>query len=421
MYKQNVILGGGLAGLSASYVLERDNSIVFEQRNRCGGLCDNFTIDGFLFDYAPHFSFANEHQVRELFDKEPYTPHKPAALNYDRGYWIKHPVQNNSFPLPTEEKVRIIKGFIDRPSKGEIYTYEDWLFFQYGKYFSEKYPFKYTRKYWCNDPKDLSVDWINGRMYQPSIDEVLIGAMEDSKVNTYYATEMRYPITGGFKAFLKDLINSVSIEYNKKAIRIDIENKRVFFSDGSMADYKNLISSLPICEIVKMLDNVPSHVKECAARLYATSICIVSMGFDKLQVAPSLWFYIYDEDIPYARGHAPNWKATSNAPEGKCSLQFEIHYTKNRPLGASDDQIKENVMRDLVKMKLCNPEDVLFIDVRHIKYGNVVFYIGMEADRQVVTDYLDSLGIIRIGRFGLWDYLWTHQTMMSGFDVKNLI
>jgi hypothetical protein len=37
--------------------------------------------------------------------------------------------------------------------------------------------------------------------------------------------------------------------------------------------------------------------------------------------------------------------------------------------------------------------------------------------RKVVRDYLSSVGIETIGRFGEWDYLWSDQSLMSGLGA----
>ena len=38
--------------------------------------------------------------------------------------------------------------------------------------------------------------------------------------------------------------------------------------------------------------------------------------------------------------------------------------------------------------------------------------------RKTVRDYLFSLGIETIGRFGKWGYLWSDQSLMSGLKVE---
>ena len=50
--KKVIILGAGISGLSCSYHLNKSKveNKIYEKRDRWGGLCDNFTIDGFRFD-----------------------------------------------------------------------------------------------------------------------------------------------------------------------------------------------------------------------------------------------------------------------------------------------------------------------------------------------------------------------------------
>ena len=56
-----VILGAGIAGLGASYALynRSEKSVIFEKDSTYGGLCGNFTIDGFRFDRFVHFTFSH--------------------------------------------------------------------------------------------------------------------------------------------------------------------------------------------------------------------------------------------------------------------------------------------------------------------------------------------------------------------------
>lgn len=39
--------------------------------------------------------------------------------------------------------------------------------------------------------------------------------------------------------------------------------------------------------------------------------------------------------------------------------------------------------------------------------------------RKIVRDYLASVGIETIGRFGEWDYLWSDQSLLSGLSVSD--
>lgn len=410
------ILGAGIAGVSANYHAEKLGYTceIFEAAGRFGGLVDNFKVGGFRFDKAVHLSFTNNEYVRSIFDNVDYLRHKPQAYNYGDGYWLKHPVQNNLYPLKIDEKILAIESFINRPPIMDDSDYGNWLVSQYGNYIAEKYPQRYTQKYWSVPANQLSMDWVGNRMYKPSLKEVLTGAMTDETPNTYYAKEMRYPRIGGYRTFIENIASVCNIQFNKRAIRIDAKRKLIEFIDGSQTYYEHLISTIPLPELIKIIDDVPSNIKNAANDLWATSIELVSIGFNRPDIAKYLWFYIYDEDIAAARAYSPNLKSPDNVPENCSSLQFEIYHSQYKPLKMLKDELIEHIVSSLSKMKIADKVDIKVIDCRNLPYGNVVFDKGMTAKRSIVRSYLGKIGIETAGRFGEWDYLWSDQSLLSG-------
>lgn len=418
--KKTVILGSGIAGISAGYHLEKagEEVVIFERDNDWGGLCGNFTIDGFRFDKFVHFTFADSEYIRNLFEESsPTHPHPSVSSNYYKGYWLKHPAQNNLAPLPTEEKVQIIKGFVERKIKPfeEIKNYEDWLRVQYGDYFAENFPFKYTRKYWGVEPKELETKWVGNRMHSPDLEQVLKGAFETQDENFYYTSFMKYPKKGGFRSILNKCREGLNIQFKKEVVKINPKTKSISFKDGQTLNYQNLISSLPLPEIVKMIDDCPQNVKEAAQNLMHTSGYMVSLGFKRPDVAKHLWFYIYDEEILSSRVYSPSMKSKDNVPEGCSSLQAEIFFS-NKAQIPDKNLVLKNTIEKLVSMGLFKEEEIVVKDIRFEKYANVIFDKDIYINRQVVIDYLTSLGIKTIGRFGRWEYMWTHQAFKSGMD-----
>lgn len=116
-----VILGAGISGIGAGYFLSKSKEnkvILFEKNSSWGGLCDNFEVNDFRFDRFVHLSFTGNQEVRELFDKSVESlEHIPNPANYYKGYWLKHPAQNNLFPLEKEEKEKILHDFLNRKEK----------------------------------------------------------------------------------------------------------------------------------------------------------------------------------------------------------------------------------------------------------------------------------------------------------------
>lgn len=414
-------MGAGIAGISAAYHLKQkgESSVIFEKDNDWGGLCGFFEIDGFRFDRFVHFTFAKDEKIAELFAKSsPLYAHPPVSYNYWRGCWLKHPAQNNLAPLPIEEKVKIIDSFVNRPRKdvAEISDYAEWLSVQYGDYFAENFPFAYTRKYWGVEAKQLETKWVGNRLHVSPLPEVLRGAFAEQQENFYYTKFMNYPKKGGFRSIMNECRKGLDIRLNKKAVRIDTAAKQVEFADGTVENYDNLISSLPLPEIIKMISDVPENVQNAAKQLRWTCGYQVSLGFNRPDVAKYLWFYIYDEDVPPARVYSPNLKSPDNAPDGCSSLQAEIFFANGAKV-VDKNIILQKTVEKLKEICQFNDSDVVVKDIRFEPYANIIFTPEIYESRKVVREWLQAQGIKTIGRFGKWDYLWSHQAFESGMKV----
>ena len=415
----NLILGGGISGITAAYELKKNklDALILEKNKSWGGLCDNFTVDGFRFDKFIHLSFAKDDYVNDIFHKTPLLKHKPESFNYYKGAWLKHPAQNNLYPLSEEEKGLILTDFKARVDKqvDEIQNYEEWLRTQFGNYFAENFPMVYTEKYWTHQAKELETKWVGNRLYKPTIEEVEQGCRTKDTPNTYYAKEMRYPQQGGYKTFLKPMVEELTIKTNSNVESVDLKEKKVTTNQGSY-QYDHLISTLPLPEICKLIHDIPTEVLSASEKLNFTSGYLVSLGFNKPDIANKLWFYIYDKEILPARIYSPSMKSPENTPEGCSSLQAEIYFNKGVKLKKSDEEILEETIEKLIGMGLFEREDLIVKDIRSEKYANVIFDHHIYKNRKIVLDFLEKNKIISVGRFGEWDYFWSDQSMLSGRD-----
>ncbi len=415
---ETIILGSGIAGISAGFHLETQGKkvVIYEKNNDWGGLCGNFTIDGFRFDRFVHFTFTDDPYIKGIFEKSsPLYDHPSISYNYYNGYWLKHPAQNNLAPLPTEEKVNIITDFINRKQIPieEIKDYAQWLEVQYGNYFAHNFPFKYTRKYWGLEANELETKWVGNRMHSPDLSQVLRGSYEVQDETFYYTKYMRYPKKGGFRSILDDCRKGLDIRFNKEVVKINPKEKIVTFKDGTSEKYERLISSLPLPEIVDMIDGIPKEVVEAGKNLHNTCGYMVSLGFKRADVAKHLWFYIYDEDILSSRVYSPSMKSPDNVPEGCSSLQAEVFFDCKAQI-PNEETVLNNTIDKLVKMGLFKEDEIVVKDIRFEKYANVTFDKDIYKNRQIVLDYLKEQNIESIGRFGKWEYMWTFQAFEDG-------
>jgi protoporphyrinogen oxidase len=421
--KQAIVLGAGISGISAAYHLQKlgGQAVVYEAASRPGGLLDHFTIDGFRFDNAIHLSFATEPEVREVFDRTAYFAHPATSWCWDDDIWLKHPVQNNMAALDAQKKVELIAGLVERPDI-KVRHYKDWLLYQYGEPIANRWQLPYTEKYWTVGAEELGLKWIGNRVRRADIREVLHGAFTTETPSYYYAAEMRYPKQGGYRSFIEPMLAEVDVRCGFEVKGVRVADRRVYFANGETASWESLISTMPLPRLIELMDDVPEPVRVAAASLFATSLDLISVGFRRADIQPHLWFYIYDKDILAARAYSPSIKSPDNVPTGCSSLQFEIYSSPRKPQTATPEQMKENTKAALKTMGvLQDEEDIVFMHHKRLPWGNVVFDLGMEERRAIVTDWVEQTGIVLAGRFGQWEYQWSNQAFMSGMGAAQRI
>ena len=198
--------------------------------------------------------------------------------------------------------------------------------------------------------------------------------------------------------------------------RVDTVRRTLTLEGGEELEYDRLISTLSLPGLAGMVVGAPDRMRRLATSLFATSIDLISVGFNRPDVSPALWFYIYDQSILAARAHAPGWKSPDNVPAGCSSLQFEIYSSRERP-APPIEVMQADTRSAILSLGLAREDEILFMHHKRLPFGNVVFDLGMEERRDEVRSWLLNEGLELAGRFGEWDYLWSNQSMVSGISA----
>ena len=417
------ILGGGFAGMAASQALKGLDCTVYEARSHAGGHSSSYTIDkGFIFDEGPHVSFTPHDRIREFLARSvgnEFFEYPTYATNYYQGYILKHPVQCNLYGLPAELTTRCVADFVraQYEDKRELKSYKDWCYRGLGETISEVFTRPYTRKYWNLELEQLTTDWVSERIYAPKLEEVLNGALTPPVVETeehYYMLGFRYPKHGGFGAYTSLLAKESPVALGMRAVEVDTANKKISFANGTSEHYTQLISSLPLPEIIKICKDAPPAVREAAEKLACTSHFLVSLGINRPHLSDAYWTYYYDEDIPFSRASFPSKYSHGTAAPGCSSVQVEVVHSRYKSI-PSKDVLVEQCIESLLKVGLLhNREEIVALDARDIRYANVIFDFDRAPNRAIVHDWMTANGIHWAGRYGEWAYLWTDQSMLSG-------
>lgn len=419
------VLGAGMAGVGALTRLKRegvDDVVVYDMKSHIGGHTASYEYEsGFTFDEGPHISFTTDERIKALFaanvDGQYETIHAQVN-NYWKGYWIKHPAQVNMYGLPEELLVDALKQLIDAQYRepGPIANYEDWLVASFGRRFAETFPMQYGLKYHTTHAANMSTDWLGPRLYKAKIEEVLRGAVSPTTPDVHYIQEFRYPSRGGFVSYLAPMLRDVPVQLNHRLERLDPKARTLRFSNGHVVHYDHVISSIPLPELIPLIDGAPDDVRDAASRLSCSTCVIVNIGVDRADISNWHWTYFYDQDFCFSRLNFPHMLSPHNAPAGCGSIQAELYFSrKYKPLTGKPEDWIEPTIRDLKRCGLLREEDrILFKGVLLSPYANVIFDLERADALKTVHGYLEDISVRWAGRYGEWAYIWTDESFMSG-------
>ena len=420
------IIGSGFAGFGASHALSGENvdATIYEKRPVHGGHTSTHAYDdGYLFDEGPHISFTEDKRLQELFaDSLGGTFERLRAYvdNFWQGHFIKHPAQTSLHGLPTELVVKCIKDFVEATKtpieEARIENYEDWLLAAFGEGFARTFPMEYTKKYHSTEAKNLTTDWLGPRLYRPTLEQVLVGALDKKSPDVHYVDHFRYPTHGGFVSYLNGFRERANLEVNSEIVAIDPAARTLTMSDGRVTPYDALVSSVALPSLIPMIKGAPEDVKAAAEKLACTEVVLVNIGVTKPFIKDAHWTYFYDEDICFARLSYPSNFSPNVAPKGCSALQAEVYFSKKwKPRTKPADAYIEPVIDGLLRAGLIDSrEQVNHTSTIVAPYANIIFDHDRPAAVKLIHDYLDDIGIAYCGRFGDWGYIWTDQAFTSG-------
>jgi protoporphyrinogen oxidase len=418
------ILGTGMAAVGAAYRLrgEKPTSVLYDKNTYAGGHTVTFRHpDGFSFDSGPHVSFTKDERIQELFAaavKGEYEAVQYQLNNYWQGYWFPHPVQCNLFGLPPDLVKKVLLSFIEEERKPlpEVKNYEEWLIASYGKVLAETFPMAYTAKYHTTPAVNLRTDWMGPRMYRPTLDEVLQGALSAAAPTVHYITNFRYPTHGGFQSYVDGLRTDAKIELDHYLVKLDPKAKELTFKNGNRVAYDGVISSIALPDLIPMIAGVPDEVRAAAKALACSSVVLVNIGIDRPDISQAHISYFYDHDVIFSRLSFPHMFSANMAPKGCGSIQAEVYFSKKyMPIDRTPESCIEPVIADLRRVGLLRETDrILHKDAAFAEYANIIFDHDRPKALATVHGYLDEIGVGYCGRYGDWAYLWTDDSFKSG-------
>jgi protoporphyrinogen oxidase len=409
-----VVLGGGLAGLAAALY---SGAPLYEADERTGGVASSDTIEGFTFDRGIHILQTRNAKVLALLDElgVELKSHSRNAYIHSHGTYTAYPFQVNTAGLPIDLRVRCVSGFFGRGRHPAPANYEEWMYRALGEGFARTFLIPYSEKFWTVPPREMTFEWTGSRVPQPSAWQVVRGALWSKQTRIGTNVDFRYPLRGvGFGAIAEAIRRRLGcVHPGHRAVRIDTVGRRVHFQDRAAVDYRLLISTLPLPELVRICPDAPDAVRAAAARLHHNSVFVVNLGIDRPAISNRHWVHFPEKDVSFFRLSYPHNFDPQVAPTGTSSISAEVAYSETTPLRR--DGIVERVIEDLVRVDALRRNDPIVVRAtRDIHYGYCIYDHGRKQAVHAIHAWLRSVGIEPAGRYGLWTYFWSDESILSG-------
>jgi len=425
-----VVLGAGLAGLGAAFQLNRHGikTIIFDKENTIGGLCRSIKKDSFLFDIGPHIVFSPpseiENLVSSLLDNDEVYIHESMLYHHQiGGKYIRAPYQAHLYGLPRKDIILSLLDFILARARDEkkADNYADFFKSVLGNTIYKNFFLPYDNKRLRYTPYLLDAEWVKHRVTTPSLLEIVRGAIKDTGSSIGDNASFRYPHQGGIQNFTNSLADRLfpnQIHLNKEVYKINPAAKKIEFKDGSTQHYEKLLSSLPIPDIIEMIEGIPDDIKMISRNeIKYTSGYVINLGVNREDVSPYRIIRYHEPDIIFYRVTVQSNIASYSSLPGHSILCSEISYHPERfPLSREEAIMK--TINDLKKVGLLRSEsEIITQNVTDLKYCHLIFQRNFEHHLDRVLNYLHQNDIYSFGRWGGWQYLLMGPSILSGIKV----
>lgn len=436
--KRILILGAGLAGLSAAWHLQKKgvDCQIFERESEPGGLCRSKNINGFTFDCDGHLlHFKHDYTFNLLKDLlgRNLCRHKRSAWVYSYGKYTRYPFQANLHRLPANVAKECLLGFIKASStaRHSELNFLDWLNQTFGSGIARHFMIPYNTKFWTLPPQELTCEWLDGFIPVPSLSQVVEGTLEESRREFGYNACFWYPKKGGISEVPSALAKEVkNIHTKSRVTEINLAKKEIRINSGNKEKFDYLVSSIPLPEMARLIKSLPAKISSSFDKLSWNSIFNLNLGLDKKDTSGRHWAYFPQKEISFFRVGFPHNFSASLAPEGKSSLYAEVSYSKDKPVDKKN--ILSRIIRDLKSAGLLashceRPEGakqsqkICARDINDIKYGYPIYDANYKRSREMIMEFLARNNVIPCGRYGSWRYMSMEDVILDGKNISGFL
>ena len=434
-----VILGAGLAGLSAAEELARRGHevVVVEKEPFHGGLAATIKRDGFVYDLGPHRFHTSNDLILGFVKGLPGID----LLELDRVSRIRLLDRYFDYPLsfsnllstmPLHRGVGMMLSFLREKIRGisaprEQESFEGWVLSRFGRGLYDLYLAPYNKKLWGIEPSQLSADWASQRITVPSlaglIKETIVPSKETvrSLVSTFH-----YPRGGigeicrGLASGITEMGGSLLFSSEPTGLKKAETGWCINFPNSHIVCDK-LISTIPVNSYTELLGNIlPEEVHRAASNLKFRALVFLTVHLN-CDIEP-LDYWIYTSEDRYLFNRLSI--SRNFDPDVPSQVVFEYSCQEGDDIWKmSKEKLLETTIPGAEHLGLFSAETVLGSDIIRRAYAYPIYDLTYAKNTSLVLDALEEIAdCVTCGRQGLFRYNnMDHSIEMGKFAALEIL
>lgn len=423
-----LIIGGGLAGLSAAKGLERKQDyLLAEREHRPGGLAATLKKGGFHFDYSGHLLHlrwpGTTKLILDALGRNCGLIKRDARV-FAHKSWTPYPFQANLHGMPQKVRAECVGGFLTaynaeaQAARGpEVFS--RWTKRVFGDGISKHFMLPYNAKLWQYPLERLTTEWCAPFVPLPRPEEIINGAYGEKTGTMGYNTVFYYPRHGGIGSLSTALaLTSRGLRLGLEVESVNLKKREAVIRHFGPVRFGRLINTSPLNEFIARTVDAPAAVRKAAASLRHNTVYVLNLGVKGVNSAMH-WGYFPEGRFPFYRaGIATNF-SKHLAPDGLASFYIEIA-TDGRGLdlaSAEAETIRGLKACGLIKSSSQVVEKLWL----KIPCAYVIYNREREKALPVIFDWLKIRKARSIGRYGAWKYSFMEESVKEGLEAAAAI
>lgn len=444
-----VVVGAGLAGLSAAWTLAQEGQRVtlLERENHVGGMAASWQVGPYTLDHGPHRFHTRDAELLahfyEILDNQVVIRERLSRI-YLEGKYFDYPLKalNVLKGLDVFLLARALSDYAwirvrQRLKPIPDTHFENWVIKRFGRTLYRLFFGTYTAKAWRMPCTEISADWAAQRIAQANLWDTIkktLNPPREGEVRSL-VTQFWYPARGGIGALSEGYARKIrqlggEILLGAELERIEIQGARVVRVVHRHAGAQHalapdhVINTAPLPRVLELFSPaVPEAAQRALAALKYIGIVFVYLEVEQPSVIPDHWVYLPSNELTIHRISEFKNFSDSAAPGDRTVVCCEITCRPgDERWNLSLAEAARIAEADLISIGLLRPGQARGLDLAKLPHAYPVYDLTYKQNLAALKPaYKELENFHSTGRQGLYRYNNMDHSIAMGRKIARTV